>query len=1033
MNWVGGMRVDVSHLRMVESAVTAELQLLAGQVLAGGQPVVVSGFTIAPGGIGQLAINLKLLVAGGSVIHATATEPGSLFQMPGYASAQQLNPSNANVSGSFIPGTNYIGIDLVRSADPTTADTVVLLSDTTGREFQQRMPLGRTLGLKIVVSSTSFSSQPTVLPIASVFVSAAMNVTSVTDCRPMAFRLALGGSSPSALQPFTQLATRVEPAVTSTTNLVDPFVGGDKGITSLRDWMGLVMTRLWESSSGAYWYSPGGQQDIKLSLDPSAKYTGTTNWFWDSATGNLYWGGVRYIFPSDGTGVVSNYVTNHLTALPGTTDLADGECLYVELDRRVTQGSLTPVKCQISALPRTGVPGAIRVFAWRVGSDVYVDGQTAPVSGSNSTSVANATTSSYGTVKLGTSDANISNVDALVPMTNLARQVLATGMTNGAGYTGALTIGDGANDTGVSISKSGATTTVAGSLSVTQDATARQFIVGGGGTIASGSVYSDSSWGMNFRAKQSGPTTGVFGFAKSDGTELVRFGSATGPPTQFATALGDAVAQFGGVHPVIIRANWAGLGFNTYFNGGTAGVNYTRVSADYTGHIAQDTASGDIVFATGLSGTAGSTYGGPTERVRILNAGGVQVLGGLDVSGLLRATPTGASGPVLSIGNDAVLYDIGVANHFGVQGAADTTKGGILLGSSGPRLSGQTDKLTILGVGDGLSTLTADAIGSVSISNGAGGMDDRTALTLMTGFDNMAVATPNRVSLTFRPNSAGPTQAQHEFGRITGGRAAADGARGYLAFHAGSVSSSSSDHVTIDNTGLLTAHNGLTVVGGLIGALTTDNVTVPTGKTLTIDGTLTGHASDDLRLAGGTLTGNLTIGAYVVGQVRNLTVNGSTTSVDGFIGNVTGQASENVPWNSGTSTITSAVTTNNVTVPSGNTLTIATGAVFSQPGDIGWTGLTSMGAHATVFGTCEYMVKGGIAYVTGAIKGTVLFADNDVITTCLPVPRATFVGVVVASDNTSGMAPCLLSGSNFTILKGALGNATYYLNFSYPV
>jgi hypothetical protein len=468
-NWQNAQRVDVPHLRLVESAVTADFQLLAGQILAGGKPVVVRGFTIPVAGvIGNPAANLSLLTAAGMLLHPTAAESGSVFSVPSSQAPEVLNASNAKVKGSFVPGTNYVGIDLVRSSDAASADSVRILSDATHLEFPQTLPLGRTLGYRIYIQTTDFDHALNVLPVALVVVDANGNVTSVTDARQMAFRLGQGGTAPAGRTPWTSLANRAEPGIVADAgHVIDPFSGGDKSIGSFREWMSAVMTRLWEVGGGVYWYSPSAERDLKLNLNPATKFAQTgENWFWDGT--NLLWQGIRYLF-ANGVAAAWNKVADQTVALPGKTDLLDGDCLYIDLDRTQNAVALVVTKAQYASLPAPTIPGSRRVIAWREFGSVYVDGERIPVN----TGGLHASTTVFGIAKLWALLTGDTQTDSIVTAVDSTGRAIASGMTNPGAALAALNIGGGAYDNAVNLGGgvNAAPTNVLGALGVTGIAT----------------------------------------------------------------------------------------------------------------------------------------------------------------------------------------------------------------------------------------------------------------------------------------------------------------------------------------------------------------------------------------------------------------------------------------------------------------------------------------------------------------------------------------------------------------------------------
>ncbi|NDD85747.1 hypothetical protein EBZ38_15910, partial [bacterium] len=260
-NWLGQQRIDVPHLRAVESSIAADFDLLAGQILAGSQPLVVKGFNVlTTGAVGNPATSLVLNTAGGIILHPTANEAGTIFGVSENQLSELLNSTNSKLDGNFTPNTtNYIGLNLKREADPETSDLVAFLDANTLEESIKTVPLARTLGYRIIVTTTDFSILPNVLPIAKVVTNSNNIVVSIEDARPMLFRLAQGGSIPNSQSSYIWNSRRENASG-------DVFAGGDKDLSSLKNFADAVMTRLWELGGGEYWYRPTSDRDIKLTF-----------------------------------------------------------------------------------------------------------------------------------------------------------------------------------------------------------------------------------------------------------------------------------------------------------------------------------------------------------------------------------------------------------------------------------------------------------------------------------------------------------------------------------------------------------------------------------------------------------------------------------------------------------------------------------------------------------------------------------------------------------------------------------------------
>ena len=182
-------------------------------------------------------------------------------------------------------------------------------------------------------------------------------------------------------------------------------------------------------------------------------------------------------------------------------------------------------------------------------------------------------------------------------------------------------------------------------------------IIDGGGTYAAGSIYSDSNWGMLFRAKQASPGQAEFRWANSADSELMRIDSSgrliVGHTAGIANVGGTAHLQVlgtgGGDSTITIgrfsnNASAPELLF-TKSRGSTIGTNTIVADGDSCGSILWGVADGgDTMSYLGMiemevDGTPGANdtpgrmmfkttadgAAGATERMRITSAGNVGI------------------------------------------------------------------------------------------------------------------------------------------------------------------------------------------------------------------------------------------------------------------------------------------------------------------------------------------------------------------------------------------------------------------------
>lgn len=434
-NWLGQQRADVGHLRAEDAGVDGDFDVLAGVIMAGKLASVVTGFvTVTTGAVGNSAEALVIRTAGSSVIHFEAAESGSIFRVPENRAPETLSATNPRVAGSFTPNTtNFVGIDLKRSADDSTADTVQFLDPDTDAETPVVVPLARTLDYVIVVSTTEFSATPGICPVAKVVTDSSNRVVFIEDARQLFFRLGAGGSAPSAISPYGWPGGRNE------SNPTLASVAGDRSIASLKDWLNAVMTRLWETGGGEFWYSPTADRNVRIAAN--AVFTSSGEPF-EVVSNNIHWKGLLFTFDNSTAHV--NEIADQTSDSPGLTDLADGECIYVDLDRTAnrTVAGVNPLLMQKGVLANLGMssrPGQRFVVAWRIGSIFYTRDQYLPIG----SALRVATTSVNGAVTLSATPAAPLN-----PKVATATSGVFMGMSgfsrNGTSTAGDLTIGSGA-------------------------------------------------------------------------------------------------------------------------------------------------------------------------------------------------------------------------------------------------------------------------------------------------------------------------------------------------------------------------------------------------------------------------------------------------------------------------------------------------------------------------------------------------------------------------------------------------------------
>lgn len=629
-NLLGQQRLDVPHLRAIESSIAADFDLLAGRIMAGEKPLTVKGLELATtGAIGSPATSLQLAVAGAMVLHYQASEHGSIFSVPADAAVELLNSTNAKVIGSFTAGqVNYVGLDLRRSADDSTADLVMFMDADTKLETPKSVPLARTLQYRIVISTTDFSSTPALLPIAKVTTNGTNIVTAIEDARNLTYRLGSGGSVPNRYKGFGWAAGRAE----NTSGNV--FAGGDKNITSLKDWMDAAMTRLWEVGGGQYWYSPTSDRELKLVMGQPVIPATSDNFKWTLGSQTLDWASLSVAF--------GNSPVAYNTINDGSAVLLDNQCLYVDINRT----AITALNAQVASLTTLGqsaIPGQRFVIAWRRGNYIFTKDHPFEV-GRTLLNVANELV--FGVVKLKYASGTPSAPLVLANDANGAYSNTADG-GNSAAF-----IGTG-NGTGAGLQGTGG-------------ASAGSGVKGTGGTGGKGGEFLGNGAGSGLTATGGATGTGIIVQGGASGGNAIQ--ATSNAANQHAVI---AIALAG--NAIGVRGESAGTGAGVEGRAGSSsGLGLRGVGKDNAGGAGGTGASISGGNATGASGNGGvglSITGGAS-------AAGLGDVGGSAISATGGGGTDGGTGGAFTGGSAALQGGYGIIATGG--GSTDTGGDGII-------------------------------------------------------------------------------------------------------------------------------------------------------------------------------------------------------------------------------------------------------------------------------------------------------------------------------------------------------------------
>ena len=286
----------MSDLLAADSYNAFDLRALISSFVGSQDTYVLRGLDV----ISQNGLNIQINVADSLVFNPTDANGSFYLGLPTDAPLAVALPANQSLVYIEATFTNVSQSPVSRAAwDPLAQN-----GSSVGDEFSSAVNSQVVLNLSISVNTTGFSADAIPLATASTAVS---SISSFVDNRPLLYRLGTGGSSPNQLNKFDWANARGEPVQSG--SLVGNQAGSpwqvsdstgilnDKGISTQKQWMDAVMTRLAEIAGQTIWYqSSSATAPVKnLSLnelyfdligsniqpDPNASF------IWTSAGGNL--------------------------------------------------------------------------------------------------------------------------------------------------------------------------------------------------------------------------------------------------------------------------------------------------------------------------------------------------------------------------------------------------------------------------------------------------------------------------------------------------------------------------------------------------------------------------------------------------------------------------------------------------------------------------------------------------------------------------------------------------------------------------
>jgi hypothetical protein len=276
-----GMRVDWPHLRSIESSTANDFDMLCRGMFTGiNRPYISKGFDIQIPASAIYASQLTITVADSTIVHSSASESGTILNLPTTQPDEVLSPANPRVIGAFQANAlNYVALDYRRITDTSTVDNTAGWSPSQLLEYQRTVPIGQILDYRFIISTSGFS---TYLPLYIVQTTNTGAVQYITKAVTDFWRLGTGGANPNPYNSFNwgnisntqpganprrEWIGNVPGASSLTVQPGDPstaFSYGDFSIHNLKDFVDAVWTRFKEITGSQYGYfdstlpGPGG-------------------------------------------------------------------------------------------------------------------------------------------------------------------------------------------------------------------------------------------------------------------------------------------------------------------------------------------------------------------------------------------------------------------------------------------------------------------------------------------------------------------------------------------------------------------------------------------------------------------------------------------------------------------------------------------------------------------------------------------------------------------------------------------------------
>lgn len=717
-NFLGGQRVDVPHLRSIESGVAADFADVMNRLVSSGSiNHLIRGFAHNAESISVPRGSWSVSLANSVVL--SKTDEICLFQFP--SDAETIYPFQ---TGTYSDGVDYfIGVTI--SSVTHDPQIVKFIDDLTNEEVSKTVPLAVILDYTVLPAATSTNADPNTIWLYQVqSVAGMVSASNVSYPTGTDYPFIANGIK------YTNLIDWITGVATGTAGGPAGGILGYNELSSYPDPNGLAaVDGVFAPTSTAIKVIPIKTESSPVFLKMDDGVSGSPN------GGSLYVvagagedggdGGGGGLAISGGWSTGTGYGGN--VTVEGGRSAASGGDVTVTGGDTTSNGNAGNAHLSGGSAFDTGNGGEVTIEGGSstngtIGGSIFVTAGNSTGSGGNVTVDAGTGTSSNGTVNLGTTNSvevNVGNSGSDVTVDGAS----VTATAHAGGNVEISTAPNGSGDGGDILVTAGTGTTAGGDVEITAGATSDANSIGGNARVyagAGGAADGSFSGGQGGTASMAGGAGGVASSSFSAGNGglagIVGGSGGSGSASQSAGTGGTTAVQ-GGTGGSNSFGGGVGDGGEAHIYGGTAGGAGGTSGRVYIqdrssiGKPAQaGTSGGGIVLRTVTGGDASATLVGGTGGGLTVSLGG-----GGDASSAQNA---GAAGAILVTAGQG-----GKANgvHAATAGGAITIEGGVGGNGNGTTAAAAGGAITIVaGAAGALDTGAGAAGGNVTVQAGAG-------------------------------------------------------------------------------------------------------------------------------------------------------------------------------------------------------------------------------------------------------------------------------------------------------------------------